>query len=120
MKLQSLEEKDRAETELAAFQVEIRQFQNFITDQIGKFENISTVSRQRTEKRELEKDKRTKIKQEKIAGRILKLNGLMDEKNKEATSMSQQLESVNERLRYFEKIAGRILKLNGLMDEKNK
>ena len=46
-------------------------------DQIGKFENISTVSRQRTEKRELEKDKRTKIKQEKIAGRILKLNGLM-------------------------------------------
>lgn len=114
MKLQSLEEKDRAETELAAFQVEIRQFQNFITDQIGKFENISTVSRQRTEKRELEKDKRTKIKQEKIAGRILKLNGLMDEKNKEATSMSQQLESVNERLRYFEKRFQQIASATGL------
>lgn len=114
MKLQSMEEKDRAENELSSFQIEIKQFQNFIRDQIDKFESISTTSKQRSEKREHQKELRNQKIQEKIAGRILKLNSLMDEKNKVALSMAQQLESVNERLRYFEKRFQQIASATGL------
>lgn len=78
MKLQSLEDKDRAEQELDAFRIEIRQFQNFISDQLGKFHSISDVARSRREKRELEKDQRKQRVQEKIASRIEKLNAEME------------------------------------------
>lgn len=114
LKLQSLEEKDRAENELQAFQLEIQQFQSFISDQLSKFESISTVARQRREKRELEKENRSFKVREKIAGRILKLNNEMEEKNREAAAMAQQLESVNERLRYFEKRFQQIASATGL------
>jgi chromosome segregation ATPase len=114
MRLASLEEKDRMENELVSFQKEIKQFQSFIRDQIDKFESISTTSKERTEKRERLKEQRNKVMQEKIAARILKLNGVMDEKNKLALSMAQQLESVNERLRYFEKRFQQIASATGL------
>lgn len=114
LKLQSLEEKDRSENELNAFQLEIKQFQSFIADQLGKFQSISNVARQRREKREQEKDMRSFKVREKIAGRILKLNNEMDEKNREANAMAQQLESVNERLRYFEKRFQQIASATGL------
>jgi hypothetical protein len=114
MKLQSLEEKDRAESELAAFQSEIKNFQSFISDQLGKFESISKVARQRREKRETEKEHRSTKIREKVTGRIVKLNNEMEEKNKEAAAMAQQLESVNERLRYFEKRFQQIASATGL------
>mmetsp|Transcript_2410 Transcript_2410/g.4500 ORF Transcript_2410/g.4500 Transcript_2410/m.4500 type:complete len:1051 (+) Transcript_2410:95-3247(+) len=113
-KLQFLEEQNGAEAELSAFQAEIQQFQTFISEQLEKFKSISTVARQRREKREMEKEARAQKVQEKIAARVLKLNNEMEEKNKEAFAMAQQLESVNERLRYFEKRFQQIASATGL------
>jgi len=114
LKLLSIEDRDRSEHELQAFQTEIKQFEYFVSDQLGKFESISNIARQRKEKREVERDLRNQKVRERISSRIKKLEDEMEEKGGEATSMAQQLESVNERLRYFEKRFQQIASATGL------
>jgi alpha-tubulin suppressor-like RCC1 family protein len=114
LKLQSLEDKDRSETELGAFSGEIAAFQEFIQDQLGKFHNVSTVAKARREHREQEKELRTLKVRERITFRITKLSGELDDTDQEAAAMAQQLESVNERLRYFEKRFQQIASATGL------
>lgn len=116
MKLHSQEEKERAEAELALFEMEIEQFKSFISDQLAKFQSISSVSRQRRVRREKQRETRMQKTQEKITGRISKLNNELEEKEREALQMAQQLESVNERLRYFEKRFQQIASATGLTD----
>lgn len=116
MKLHSQEEKERAETELACFESEIEQFKAFISDQLAKFQSISSISRQRRQKREKQRQIRMQKTQEKVTGRITKLNSELEEKEREALQMAQQLESVNERLRYFEKRFQQIASATGLTD----
>jgi hypothetical protein len=114
LKLLSLDCKNRSEAELSSFQKEIAQFQGFISDQLGKFQSISAVSRHRRERREQMKQLRTHKAREKIEQRITKLEQEMEETNNEAQDKSQQLDSVNERLRYFENRFQQIASATGL------
>lgn len=114
LKLQSLEEKNRAEQELSSFANEISGFDTFISDQMGKFHSISVVTRQRNASRRNAKEAQQKKVQAQIAGRMSKLDQEMTNKSGEAATLAEQLESVNERLRYFEKRFQQIVSATGL------
>lgn len=114
LQLQALEDKDRAEQELAQFQSEIAVFQSFVTDQLDKFQQLGVIARCRRERRELSKQRRLATHNEKVAARVEKLTFEMEEKDTEALAMTQQLEGVNERLRYFEKRFQQIANATGL------
>lgn len=80
----------------------------------GKFHQISQIAAARKEKRELERNSRSAKSHEKINARIGRLTKELEEKSKEAISMQRQLESVNERLRYFEKRFQQVASATGL------
>ena len=80
MKLQALEEQDRAEMELNEFKTEIIEFQTFLGDQLNKFHAISEIANARKMKREAEKQARQAKQREKVDGRIAKLQYEMDRK----------------------------------------
>ena len=114
MKLASCEEANKSEMELAEFRAEIGEFHGFITDQLQKFHQISQIAQARKEKRDMERNSRSKKSHEKINARIGRLTKELEEKSKEAISMQRQLESVNERLRYFEKRFQQVASATGL------
>jgi alpha-tubulin suppressor-like RCC1 family protein len=114
MKLASCEEASKSELELSEFKDEIIQFHSFINEQLSKFHQISQIAQQRKEKRELERNSRSKKSHEKINARIGRLSKELEEKSKEAISMQRQLDSVNERLRYFEKRFQQVASATGL------
>jgi hypothetical protein len=116
MKLQQCEEASKAEQELADFRQEIASFHVFIADQLAKFHAISSLAHQRKAKRDAEKSSRSAKTHEKINARIARLQADLSEKSSEALSMGAQLESVNERLRYFEKRFQSIASATGLTD----
>jgi len=116
IKLQLIEDKERAEHEKACFDDEISSFRGFMSEQLNKFHAIAAVAKARREKRDLEKATRHRRVREKLAARVSKLHEEMEEKDKQATVMSQQLESVNERLRYFEKRFQQVASATGLTD----
>jgi len=114
LKLSAVEESVAAENELQEFKNEIAKFHHFIRDQLNKFQQISAVAHARKEKREAEKSSRSKASQDKIAARVAKLTKELESRGVEAISMAAQLESVNERLRYFEKRFQQIASATGL------
>lgn len=116
MKHLAMEEKERADNELMDFKREITNFQSFIYEQLNKFHSISSLAHERKEKRDAEKDEKNQKFKNKISARIDRLTDEMEEKNKEAMTMTQQLESVNERLRYFEKRFQQVASATGLTD----
>jgi len=116
MKLQQCEEASKAEQELADFRQEIASFHVFIADQLAKFHAISSIANQRKAKRDAEKSSRSAKTHEKINARIARLQHDLSDKTAEALSMGAQLESVNERLRYFEKRFQSIASATGLTD----
>jgi chromosome segregation ATPase len=114
LKLQSLEEKDKAEAELIAFGEEIEKFEIFVKEQKHEFQMIANEAIRKRNQRERENAERQKKAQEKFLIQIDKLETQMEEKYKEAASMSQKLASVNERLRYFKKRFQQIVSATGL------
>ena len=80
----------------------------------GKFHSISNVARDRHARRRAVKERRTKKRRARIQSRIEKLDSEMEGKSKEAAALAEQLESVNERLRYFEKRFQQIVSATGL------
>src|SRR5207253_1484117 len=96
------------------FRVEVAAFHRFVAEQLDKFHALSDLASQRRQKRESDKSSRSRRTHEKLSQRIQKLTEEMEEKALESMSMSNQLESVNERLRYFEKRFQQIASATGL------
>ena len=116
IKLHALEEKDKSEQELQLFKHEINQYIQFIQSQIQQFKHVSAIALQRRKKREQEKIDHDMKLNEKIENKINKLYSDINVKYSESQHMVSQLNSVNERLRYFEKRFSQIVSVTGLTD----
>jgi len=116
IRLLSVDECERAESELSAFRSEVSEFQSFVNIQLSKFQQLSNAARSRREARAESRSLKAAGQQARMDARVAKLSEEMKLKAKEAQAMQAQLESINERLRYFEKRFQQITAATGLTD----
>lgn len=114
LKVQALEEKEKAEMELEEFRQEIQSYQSFVNQQLQQFEQILDIVRAQNEKRERAKDSRTEKVQEKIAQRVAKLELEAEAAEKEAGGLTSRLTSLDLKMRHFEDSFQKITAATGL------
>lgn len=114
LKQQALEEKEKAETELAEFKNEIQSYQRFVNDQLIQFEQILDIVRTQNEQQEESKAVRNEKSQAKINHRIKKLEGEVEVAEKEANGLTQKLTAYDLKLRHFEDNFQKITAATGL------
>ena len=116
IRLHSLVERDRAEGELSAFQTEVRQYQQFMRQQLDSFASIHAVSQRVDAQRARAAAQRREQDEAKTRAKIAALEGEMQAKQQEAAHMSQHLAAVRERLMYFKARFQQIVTATGLDD----
>jgi alpha-tubulin suppressor-like RCC1 family protein len=116
IRLHSLVERDRAETELQSFQGEVKQYQNFMRQQLDSFASIHAVSQRVDATRARATAQRREQEEAKARAKISALETQMLSKQQDAANMSQHLAAVRERLAYFKARFQQIVTATGLDD----
>lgn len=114
LKVQALEEKEKAEAELAEFKAEIYSYQKFVQSQLAQFEQILDIVRMQNENREMAKEQRSAKQQARISLRIEKLEAEAEAAEKEVGGLTSRLTSLDLKLRHFEDSFQKITAATGL------
>mmetsp|Transcript_7386 Transcript_7386/g.11267 ORF Transcript_7386/g.11267 Transcript_7386/m.11267 type:complete len:432 (-) Transcript_7386:46-1341(-) len=114
LKIQAIDDKERAESELAEFRKEIGNYQDFVGNQLSQFQVILDIVRQQNDKREKAKITKSEALREKINRRIVTLEEEAQAAEKEAGGLTSRLTSLDLKLRHFEDSFQKITAATGL------
>jgi hypothetical protein len=114
LKVQALEEKEKAEEDLREFKSEIAAYQKFVNSQLSQFEQILDIVRTQNENRERAKHQRDDKIQARINLRIEKLEAEAEAAEKEVGGLTSRLTSLDLKLRHFEDSFQKITAATGL------
>lgn len=116
LRAQSLEEKDKSEVELSEFNNEIRNYQNFVKNQLSQFDTVLAIVREQNEKRDHARSVRSEQTRGKVQKRIDKLSAEVEATDREVGGLTSRLTSLDLKLRHFEDAFQKIVAATGLTD----
>jgi wyosine [tRNA(Phe)-imidazoG37] synthetase (radical SAM superfamily) len=115
-KTRALALRDAAVEELNMFGREVGDNLRFLQSQMERFAHIAEVTRTRSERRERQAAEKREVEEQRTRQRLSVLAVETEEKEREARALATQLDTVNDRLRYYERRFQQIAAATGLTE----